>query len=143
MRRRLEESRGRTDLKRGSGGLADLEFIAQYLMLVHAARAPDLLRTNLWDAFDALRNAGILPVGVHGELVAAYDFLRTVEGRLRLVHNRAGADLPEDHDDLLGLARRLNYRAADPIEAAQTFHRDALRHASAVRAAFERFVRAG
>ena len=41
MRRKLEASRGRHDLKRGFGGLADLEFIVQYLQLVLAARQPD------------------------------------------------------------------------------------------------------
>jgi len=140
MRRRLEDSRGRKDLKRGNGGLADLEFIAQYLILASAPRCPELLRTNLWEAFDALRDAGILPPPVHQELVGAYDFLRTVEGRLRLVHNRACADLPDTPDEILSLARRLNYRAADPDEAVESFHRDSVRHAAAARSAFEQIV---
>ena len=46
MRRKLEDSRDRNDLKRGIGGLADLEFIVQYLMLMHAADQPDLIRTQ-------------------------------------------------------------------------------------------------
>ena len=55
MRHKLEASRPRNDLKRGPGGLADLEFIVQYLFLVHAPRVPDLLRPNFWDALSALR----------------------------------------------------------------------------------------
>ena len=39
MRSKLEASRPRHDLKRGPGGLADLEFIVQYLLLVHAPRS--------------------------------------------------------------------------------------------------------
>ncbi len=48
MRRKLESSRSRHDLKRGSGGLSDLEFIVQYLQLLHAPGQPDLLRPNFW-----------------------------------------------------------------------------------------------
>jgi glutamate-ammonia-ligase adenylyltransferase len=141
MRRKLEGSRGPKDLKRGSGGLTDLEFIAQFLMLAHASRSSELLRTNLWDAFDALRAAGVLPAPVHQELVAAYDFLRTVEGRLRLIYNRPGADLPESPEDRLSLARRLNYGSTDAGEAVELFLRDAQRHALAARSAFESLVR--
>jgi [glutamine synthetase] adenylyltransferase / [glutamine synthetase]-adenylyl-L-tyrosine phosphorylase len=141
MRRRLEESRGRNDLKRGIGGLADLEFIVQYLMLIHTAEQPDLLRTNVWEALDALFRAAIIPVEVHTQLRAAYDFLRTVEGRLRLFHNRGGADLPDNPPDLTGLARRLNYDAPDPNEAVQAFLADAARHTSRSRAIFEQFIK--
>ena len=81
--------RVRTTCKRGLGGLADIEFLVQYLQLVHAATLPDLARPNLWDALDALRRAGLLSPEAHADLRDAYDFLRTVEGRLRLVHNRS------------------------------------------------------
>ena len=60
MRRKLEASRPRHHLKRGFGGVADIEFIVQYLQLVHAAQQPELLRPNLWDALDALRRHGII-----------------------------------------------------------------------------------
>ena len=104
VRRRLEESRRHNDMRRGIGGLADLEFVVQYLMLTHAAKQPDLLRPNLWEALDALQRAAILPAAVHADLREAYDFLRTVEGRLRLTHNRAIAEMPDNPAELLGLA---------------------------------------
>ncbi len=43
MRARIEKEKGTKDiwdLKQVRGGLVDLEFIAQYLQLVHAATAP-------------------------------------------------------------------------------------------------------
>ena len=48
MRRRMRESRrgvppdGTFDIKQGIGGLVDLEFIVQFLVLAHAARVPEL-----------------------------------------------------------------------------------------------------
>ena len=108
MRRKLEDSRGPHDLKRGFGGLADIEFLVQYLQLRHAD-PPEVARTNLWEALDALLAAGHLAPEVHGDLREADHFVRTVEGRLRIVHNRAVVDWPGRPDELARLARRLNY----------------------------------
>ncbi len=68
MRQRLADSGHRNDLRWGIGGLADLEFLVQYLMLAHAASQPDLLRPNLWEALDALHRVAILPAATHSEL---------------------------------------------------------------------------
>ncbi len=139
-RRKLVESRRRNDLRRGIGGLADLEFVVQYLMLVHAARKPDLLRPNLWEALDSLHRAAILPQATLSDLREAYAFLRTVEGRLRLIHNRTIARLPENPVERLGLARRLGYHANNPEEAVTAFLADAARHSVCLRSAFDRYV---
>ncbi len=113
MRRKLEASRPRYHLKRGFGGVADIEFIVQYLQLAHAAREPSLLRPNLWDALDALLRHGILDETAHAELRDAYDFLRAVEGRLRLIQNRSVGELPQNPVELERLARRLHDEPAD------------------------------
>ncbi len=108
MRRRLEASRPRHDLKRGPGGLADLEFIVQYLLLVHSPRMPTCcapISGTLWRRCAA---HGIVSAAIHNELRDAYDFLRTVEDRLRLIHNRGVSELPENPADLERLARRLS-----------------------------------
>jgi len=140
MRRRLEDSRGRKDLKRGAGGLTDVEFAVQYLELVHAERHPDVLRPNTWEALDALAAAGVLGRSLHGELVEIYNFLFSVDARLRLIHDRAGTELPEDPDDLTRLARRLHYEADDPTLAVSSFLLDSARHTTRARAIFQQLV---
>jgi glutamate-ammonia-ligase adenylyltransferase len=140
MRWKLEESHARTDLKRGYGGLSDIEFLVHYLQLVHAAELPEVLRPNLWDAIDSLRRLGVLPADAHAELREAYDFWRTVESRLRIVHNGSPADLPDNPEELARLARRLNYRAPDISASSDSFRADAARHASRSRALFQQFV---
>ncbi|MGC8638481.1 MAG: bifunctional [glutamate--ammonia ligase]-adenylyl-L-tyrosine phosphorylase/[glutamate--ammonia-ligase] adenylyltransferase [Isosphaeraceae bacterium] len=140
MRRKLEDGRDRKDLKRGIGGLADLEFLTQYLILAHAPFQPDLIRPNLWEALDAIHHDQIISSDVHRLLIEAYDFLRAIEGRLRLIHNRATAELPENPADLVGLARQLNYQAVEPEEAVRAFRSDAARHAANARAIFEDIV---
>ncbi|WP_435016473.1 bifunctional [glutamate--ammonia ligase]-adenylyl-L-tyrosine phosphorylase/[glutamate--ammonia-ligase] adenylyltransferase [Tundrisphaera sp. TA3] len=139
MRRKLEESRGPNDLKRGPGGLADIEFLAQYLQLVHAAEDGPA-RANVWEALDALTRAGRLAPDDGRDLLEAYEFLRTVEARLRVVHNRAAGDWPENVDDLARLARHLGYDRPDPAEAGASIRADAARLAVRTRSLFARYL---
>jgi glutamate-ammonia-ligase adenylyltransferase len=140
MRRRLEETRARNDLKRGFGGLADIEFLVQYLQLTYAATIPEIIRPNVWDALDALRRAGLISAEAHIDLREAYDFLRTVESRLRIVHNRSARDLPDSQEELARLARRLNYDEPHSADSALAFMADAASHAVRTRALFQEIV---
>lgn len=54
--------RERWDLKYAAGGLVDLEFIAQYLQLVHANRLPDILDTSTARVLDKAWQLQVLPV---------------------------------------------------------------------------------
>jgi len=66
MRARIHRDKGSNDpwnLKLCPGGLVDVEFVAQYLQLAHAADHPDVLNTNTATALRALKRAGVLPVG--------------------------------------------------------------------------------
>jgi glutamate-ammonia-ligase adenylyltransferase len=125
MRRKLEKARSPHDFKRGSGGLADLEFIVQYLLLAHAAGHQDLLRPNFWDALTALGKHSIVSPRVCSELRDAYEFLRMVEGRLRLIHNRSVSELPESATELQRLARRWCDESVDSTRAVAAFLGDA------------------
>ncbi len=140
MRRKLEENRPKQDLKRRVGGQSDIEFLVQYLQLVHAATIPDIARPNVWEALDALLRARLLAPEAHADLVDAYDFLRMVEGRLRIVHNRSGVELPEDREELARLARRLSYEQSNSASLAEAFRADAARHATRTRAWFKAIV---
>ena len=142
MRKRLEASRGKRDIKRGLGGQADIEFIVQFLQWIHATpETPELLKTNVWDALDALRKAGFLCRTAHQELRASYDFQRGLEGRLRMLHNRNATDLPEDAGELLRLARGLHYNQANPDEAVQALNSDIIGFTQRTRAWFDRLLR--
>lgn len=63
MRARIAKEKGTEniwDLKQVRGGLVDLEFIAQYLQLVHGAAHPDARNQNTVEAYRRLRDAGLL-----------------------------------------------------------------------------------
>jgi len=63
MRRAIAQEKGddkRWDLKYTAGGLVDIEFIAQYLQLVHAAGVPEILDTSTARVLDKAWRLGLL-----------------------------------------------------------------------------------
>ncbi len=86
MRARIKrEHRGDDpwDIKHRSGGLVDLEFIVQYLLLRHAADHPEVLEPTLEGALGRLGKAGLLPTDTATELCRAAALWRAVQGVLR------------------------------------------------------------
>ncbi len=115
MRERLEESRSDRDVKRGFGGIVDVEFLVQLFQLKYGKTKPAVRTGNTWDALDALLADGLIQSDEHAALTASYDFLRQVESRLRIVHNRSLDELPESPEDLEKLARRLGFPHPSPL----------------------------
>src|SRR5439155_12227225 len=109
MRERLEASRPARDLKRGPGGLADVEFLVQTMQLKYGNERPALRVPNVWQALAALLEAGLLSEEEREGLQEGYDFLLRVQSRLRIVHNRTLDAVPEAPDEVDKLGRRLGF----------------------------------
>ena len=60
MRYRMEEGARQSNLKRGPGGVVDIEFIVQMLQLVHGGRVPAVRTTPTLAGLVALHAAGLL-----------------------------------------------------------------------------------
>jgi glutamate-ammonia-ligase adenylyltransferase len=115
MRSRMEASASPRSLKRAAGGLVDVEFLVQLLILRSGRDRPEIVQSNIWEALDALERAELLP-GEQIELLReGYSFLRFVEARLRIVTDRPLTEIPENHDDLEKLARRAGFEGAIPF----------------------------
>src|SRR3546814_17704443 len=87
MRRRIAKERPAATIwsvKFAAGGLIDLDFLAQYLQLRHAADQPDVLAISTQQAFANLAAAGVLEPVLAERLIAATRFLRQVQEALRL-----------------------------------------------------------
>jgi [glutamine synthetase] adenylyltransferase / [glutamine synthetase]-adenylyl-L-tyrosine phosphorylase len=94
-----------TDIKTGLGGLRDIEFLTQGLVLVHAHRQPSLLHGATLPALRALGEAAILPLDLVEHLSEDYLFLRRVEHFLQIYEDRQTHSLPRDPAQLRALAR--------------------------------------
>jgi glutamate-ammonia-ligase adenylyltransferase len=92
------------DLKRGRGGIREIEFFAQIHQLIHGGRDPALRAPATLDALDALAAAGWIDRGDATALGDAYATLRTIEHRVQMIDDRQTHSLP-DGDGLDGVAR--------------------------------------
>jgi glutamate-ammonia-ligase adenylyltransferase len=91
MRRRIADESPQPslwDLKNRRGGLIDLEFIVQYLVLREAASSPQLLCRGTEQALEALGAAGALPPQAQRELLGALALLRHVQALVTLLRDR-------------------------------------------------------
>ena len=84
------------DVKRGRGGIREVEFFVQVHQLVHGGREPELRPAATLDALAALAGAGRIGAEESAALGAAYRVLRTVEHRLQMVDDRQTHSLPAD-----------------------------------------------
>jgi [glutamine synthetase] adenylyltransferase / [glutamine synthetase]-adenylyl-L-tyrosine phosphorylase len=83
------------DVKRGRGGIREIEFYAQTNQLIHGGRDLSLRVRGTRAALDALAAAGWIAPENALTLGAAYDRLRDVEHRLQMVNDRQTHALPE------------------------------------------------
>lgn len=93
------------DLKRGRGGIREVEFFAQVHQLIHGGRSPDLRPGATRQALRALAASGIIEAEVATHLDEAYVLLRTIEHRLQMVDDRQTHELPGNADALDNVAR--------------------------------------
>lgn len=100
----LNVSEGEFDLKQSPGGIADIEFIAQYLVLANAYDYPEL---SIWSdnvrIFGVLAELELLPLMSAQYLTQSYCWLRDENHRLTL--QQKTAKLP--YADVVGHAERI------------------------------------
>lgn len=93
------------DLKRGRGGIREVEFFAQTHQLIHGGRNPALRQRGTRAALDALAGAGLIGADDAQVLGESYDRLRTIEHRLQMVQDQQTHSLPADPAALDSVAR--------------------------------------
>ena len=83
------------DLKRGRGGIREIEFFAQTHQLIHGGRLPRLRSSDTRAALHALARADIVEQSVATQLADAYARLRVVEHRIQMMEDRQTHTVPE------------------------------------------------
>ncbi|MDQ3056318.1 MAG: bifunctional [glutamate--ammonia ligase]-adenylyl-L-tyrosine phosphorylase/[glutamate--ammonia-ligase] adenylyltransferase, partial [Pseudomonadota bacterium] len=97
------------DIKRGPGGIREIEFLAQALQLIRGGREPALQHRQLVPAIRALVDARQIAGDTADALIAAYRFLRRLENSLQMLRDAQTHALPEDATDRLRIAAALGY----------------------------------
>src|SRR5207249_9891029 len=105
-----------TEVKRGRGGMRDVEFAMQLLKIVHGKRDPSLRSPNTLAALNALSAEGYVAAPDAEALADAYRFLRRLEHRLQMVRDLQTHDLPPGGPARTALARSLGLSDAAALQ---------------------------
>jgi glutamate-ammonia-ligase adenylyltransferase len=105
------------DLKRGRGGIREVEFYAQIHQLIHGGREPGLRAPATLDALAALAADGRIAQDEAKDLSASYRLLRTIEHRLQMVEDKQTHSLPADSGALDNVAQLHGLRAGEDLLA--------------------------
>ena len=97
------------DIKRGPGGIREIEFTGQLLQLIRGGRDPRLRQQSLLPTLGVCRELGLLADGDVAALLAAYRFLRTTEHRLQQVNDWQTHALPADALNRARLASAMGF----------------------------------
>ncbi len=109
------------DIKRGRGGIREIELFVQTQQLIAGGRDPTLRGTGTRSMLARLAEQGWIDPGVRDELDEAYVFLRRVEHRLQMVRDEQTHTMPRERDELARIARLMGEADADAFEARLRF----------------------
>jgi len=141
MERELSgEDDTRFNLKKGRGGLVDIEFITQMLQLTHGHRLPKLRCRETLGALNALLDDKILKRSEHRLLADGYLFLRRLDHRLRLERDQSIDAFEAEPERLIGIAHALGYKisAGRSKRSGAKLLRDYQARRERIRACYER-----
>jgi glutamate-ammonia-ligase adenylyltransferase len=141
MRARLESSlklpsHAECDLKRSPGGLVDIEFLVQYLLLHHSTELGDSIVPCTRDAIDRLMGAGFLSEADGLFIEEQRKRLRTLQRTLRLLRESSRDFIPINSTQREELTRAIAFQDASPRDLLQRLPDDMRR----MREVFERVV---
>lgn len=134
--KRGQESR---NVKLGTGGIREIEFLVQSIQLLGGRRMPAIWQRGTQASLKRFQEAGLLARSEAETLAKAYVFLRDVEHKLQMVHDLQTHALPEDAQELTRCAVRLGYDAANRSEAMACFLADHRSHTEYVNGLFRTF----
>lgn len=114
----------RFDIKLGSGGLMDIEFILHAIQLKNARIFSDLRQRSLFDLLGALNRHEILKSGELAKLTEAHLYYRTIESLLHLAKHRAETVLDFDSETFEEICGKLGCGKTELWETVQAFRQD-------------------
>jgi glutamate-ammonia-ligase adenylyltransferase len=134
MLERIRRERGSgsdfLDLKTGTGGIIEAEFLIQALQMRKSTWGPN------WDlALSELCGCGLFSGAEAKQLRQSYHLLRRCESGLRRYENKAVSSMPADQDEQRKLAVRLGY------DRFEDFRRDYIATREAIHALYEQHFR--
>ncbi len=95
------------DVKLSRGGIREIEFIVQLLLVVRGGQFPEIRSRSTLRSLDRLAARGLINPGTAARLAQAYVFLRRVEHRIQYLDDQQTHLLPVVDGDLAWIAASL------------------------------------
>ena len=95
------------DVKLSRGGIREIEFTVQLMLVVRGGQFPELRTRPTQAALQRIAKAGLMPQATADALADAYLFLRRVEHRIQYLDDQQTHVLPTRDDDLNWIAQTL------------------------------------
>ncbi|NRA41446.1 MAG: bifunctional [glutamate--ammonia ligase]-adenylyl-L-tyrosine phosphorylase/[glutamate--ammonia-ligase] adenylyltransferase, partial [Pseudomonadales bacterium] len=128
INREVQRQGKANDVKLGSGGIREVEFIAQAFQLIHGGRDDNLRQRSLVAVLAYLETAGLLPQGAADDLTKAYWFLRNTEHAIQAMNDQQSQQLPSEPAEMTRLLCYLNFDQLGNFYSALEYHRTTVRH---------------
>ena len=109
MKGRIDSTSKRDDIKRGYGGIREVEFFIQAFQLIYGGKEPLLRERNTLRALHRITQKGIIGYEDYQSLSQAYIFLRRLEHRLQFLHDLQTHELPADEREMDALSRKMGF----------------------------------
>ncbi|HEX9445171.1 MAG TPA: bifunctional [glutamate--ammonia ligase]-adenylyl-L-tyrosine phosphorylase/[glutamate--ammonia-ligase] adenylyltransferase [Candidatus Binatia bacterium] len=143
LRMRMErelagENADRFNLKKGLGGLVDIEFLTQMLQLKHGGRRRELRKQSTLAALKALYGLKIIGADEYRALSGGYLFLRRLDHRLRLERQESLDILARDPAKLQPTALALGYKGEKDARAGRRLLEDYEKLRARIRRCYEK-----
>jgi glutamate-ammonia-ligase adenylyltransferase len=128
------------NIKLMSGGIRDIEFIAQGLQMIHGRDHPGIRSRNTLESLERLSRHGLLSAEAKETLERSYRLFRTVEHRMQMLRNVRTHTLPSAEADLAKTGERVS-RSALPGLSPESFTAELGRALTEVQHLFDGFFK--
>ena len=102
------------DVKLSRGGIREIEFIVQLLLVVRGGQFPEIRTRSTLKSLQKVASRGLMKPDTANKLAAAYTFLRQVEHRIQYLDDQQTHLLPTQDADLAWIAQSLGLTPCPP-----------------------------
>lgn len=110
LKKKIDSTMARDDIKRGYGGIREAEFFVQAFQMLYGPEARSLRTFRLLNAIQVLRRMGMIPEDELSGLWDSYLYLRRLEHFLQMQDDLQTYKLPSTEAEMEALARKMGHR---------------------------------
>jgi len=138
----LAGGKDKIEIKRGKGGIMDIDFLSHFLQLAYGNKYTHLRNSNTRFVLIESANLDLINESTKTELLNAYDFYKQSESALRVFDMKSISKVELNTKSLLPLARALGFVDDDYDMAVEQYLKKLMQYRDNIRQLFESVINA-